>query len=284
MALGRAEVDQPALGDEVELLAAEVELLDVLADVADVALGQRAQRGEVELGVEMAGVGHDRAVAHRLEVLAPEDVDVAGRGDEQLAPGGRLAGGHHREAVHQRLERADRVDLDDRDVRAVAGHPGGDPLADPAVAGDDDLAPGDQDVGRAQDAVERALAGPVAVVEEVLGLGLVDRDDREPERPSAAIARRRMTPVVVSSVPAWISATWSGRSVWSRFTRSQPSSIVSCGCVSATDAKVRVVGVVVLAAPGERGDAVLGDERGRDVVLGRQRVARREHDLARRRP
>ena len=114
VALGGAEVDQPPLGDQVEALAAEVELLDVLADLADVALGQRAQRGQVELRVEVAGVGHDRAVAHRLEVLAPEDVDVAGGGDEQLAPGGRLAGGHHRVAVHQRLERADRVDLDDR--------------------------------------------------------------------------------------------------------------------------------------------------------------------------
>ena len=89
MPLGGAEVDQPALGDEVELLAAEVELLDVLADLADVALGHLAQRGEVELGIEVAGVGHDRAVAHRLEVLAPEDVEVAGRGDEQLAPARR---------------------------------------------------------------------------------------------------------------------------------------------------------------------------------------------------
>src|SRR6187200_2603230 len=44
VALGRAEVDQPALGDEVELLAPEVELLDVLADVADMALGHGPQR------------------------------------------------------------------------------------------------------------------------------------------------------------------------------------------------------------------------------------------------
>ena len=124
-------------------------------------------------------------------MLAPEDVDVAGRGDEQLAPGGRLAGGHDLVAVHQRLEGADRVDLDDRDVRAVAVHPRGDPLADPAVAGDDDLAAGDQDVGRPQDPVERALAGPVAVVEEVLGLRLVDRDDREAE---GAVGGHRLQP------------------------------------------------------------------------------------------
>ncbi len=229
------EVDQPPLGDEVELLAAEVELLDVLADLADMALGQRAQRGQVQLGIEVTRVGHDRAVAHRLEVLAPEDVDVAGRGDEQLAPGGRLAGGHHLEAVHQRLERADRIDLDDRDVRAVAGHPRGDPLADPAVAGDHDLAPGDEDVGRAQDPVERALAGPVAVVEEVLGLGLVDRDDREAERAVGGHrpqpddpGRRLLGPGQDLARP--------GRagSLWRSETRSQPSSIVSCGWVSAT--------------------------------------------------
>ena len=43
MALGGAEVDQPAFGDQVEPLAADVELLDVLADLADVALGHLAQ-------------------------------------------------------------------------------------------------------------------------------------------------------------------------------------------------------------------------------------------------
>ena len=47
--------------------------------------------------------------------------------------------------------------------------------------------------------------------------------------PSAAIARRRMTPVVVSSVPPMTSASASGRSAWMRPTTSAPSSIVICG-------------------------------------------------------
>ena len=42
---------------------------------------------------------------------------------------------------------------------------------------------------------------------------------------------------------------------------------------------MRVVRVAVLAAPGERRDPVLGDERRRDVVLRGQRVRRREHDV-----
>ena len=53
----------------------------------------------------------------------------------------------------------------------------GQAAAAPAVAGDDEVQAGQQDVGRPEDAVERALARAVAVVEEVLGLGVVDGDD-----------------------------------------------------------------------------------------------------------
>ena len=90
---------------------------------------------------------------------------------------------HHREAVHRRLERPDRVDLGDDHPGAHAAHPHRDALAAPAVAGDDDRLAGQQDVGGAQDAVDRALAGAVAVVEEVLGVGVVDGDHRELEQP-----------------------------------------------------------------------------------------------------
>ena len=54
----------------------------------------------------------------------------------------------------------------------------------------------------------RRLAGAVAVVEEMLGEGVVDGDDRDSARtPSVAMALRRMTPVVVSSVPPQTSAS-----------------------------------------------------------------------------
>ncbi len=51
---------------------------------------------------------------------------------------------------------------------------------------------------------------------------------------SACIARSRMTPVVVSSVPPKISPSCSGRSLCSTDTMSQPSSIVICGRWSRT--------------------------------------------------
>ena len=73
-----------------------------------------------------------------------------------------------------------------------------DAAAAPAVAEHDHALAGDQDVGRADDAVERRLAGAVAVVEQVLGVRLVDRDDREAElalgleRPQPDHAGRRL--------------------------------------------------------------------------------------------
>ena len=57
--------------------------------------------------------------------------------------------------------------------------PHGDARAAPAVAADDEVLARQQDVGGADDAVDRALAGAVAVVEEVLGVGVVDGDDRD---------------------------------------------------------------------------------------------------------
>ena len=115
-------------------------------------------------------------------MLLAEDVEVAGGGDEDLAPLGRVAGGHDLVAVHERLEGADRIDLHDGHVGAHAAEAAGDAAADPAVAGDDAAAPGEQVVGGAQDAVDGGLARAVAVVEEVLGLGLVDGHDREGQR------------------------------------------------------------------------------------------------------
>ena len=136
-----------------------------------------------------------------------------------------------------------------------------------------------QDVGRAQDAVDGALARAVAVVEEVLGLGLVDRDDREAERAVGGHRPRRMTPVVVSSVPARTSGDLCRPLAVEQ--RDEVAAVVHRHLRMGVRDRVemRVVGVAVLAAAGVRRDPVLGDERRGDVVLGRERVRGGEDDL-----
>ena len=161
----------------------------------------------------------------------------------------------------------------------VAGHPRRDPLADPAVSGDDDLAAGDEDVGGAQDPVERALAGPVAVVEEVLGLRLVDRDDREAE---GAVGRHRLEPDDARRRllgPGEDLGDLAGALAVEQ--RHEVAAVVhrDLRMTVGHAVEVRVVRVAILAATGEHADAVLGDERGRDVVLGGERVGRGQHHV-----
>ena len=141
MALGGGDVDEPALGEQEDPPAVgELELLDEVARLARLG-GERAQRRDVDLDVEVARVADDRAVLHHLEVLARDHVLVAGRRAEDVADLRGLAHRHHLEAVHQRLERAHRVDLGDDHVRAESLGPHRDAAPDPAVAGDHELLP-----------------------------------------------------------------------------------------------------------------------------------------------
>jgi hypothetical protein len=122
-------------------------------------------------------VGEHRAVLHAVEVLAAQDVARAGHRDEHVAALGGGQGGQDVEALHPRLERAQRVDLADDDRRAGAAGAGGDTAAGPAVAEHDDRPAREEQVGRADDAVERALPGAEAVVQRALGARLVHRED-----------------------------------------------------------------------------------------------------------
>ena len=88
-----------------------------------------------------------------------------------------LRHGHDPEAVHDRFEGPQRVDLQHDHVGAVSLGPHGHAPAAPAVADDDDRLAGDQPIGGPDDAVEGRLAGAVAVVEHVLGHGFVHGDD-----------------------------------------------------------------------------------------------------------
>ena len=69
------------------------------------------------------------------------------------------------EAVHRRLQRADRVDLGDDDARALAAQRLDAALADVAVAADDRELAGDHHVGAAVDAVDERVPAAVLVVE-----------------------------------------------------------------------------------------------------------------------
>src|SRR5690606_14832687 len=74
-----------------------------------------------------------------------------------------------------------RVDFGDNHPGAHAATTHGNALAAPAVAGNDQNLAGEQDVRGTENAVQSRLASAVAVIEEVLRLGIIHGNDRELE-------------------------------------------------------------------------------------------------------
>ena len=87
--------------------------------------------------------------------------------------------GHDVEALHQRLQRVDRVDLGDADPGALALHRLRAALTDVAVTADQHGLAADQGVGATVDAVDQRVPSAVLVVELGLGHRVVDVDRRE---------------------------------------------------------------------------------------------------------
>ena len=228
------EVDDAPRGEQVQAAVAEVVLLDERQHVARRSRPTARSVVEVDLDVEVAGVGEHGAVLHALEVLAAQHVARAGDGDEDVAALRRLQRRHHLEALHPRLERAQRVDLADDDLGARAARALRHAAPGPAVAEHDERLAGEQQVRGAQDPVERRLAGAVAVVEDALGARLVDRDDRAGEPPrglqraDAQQPRGRLLGAAEQPLARARPASCSSMS------RSAPSSSVTCGRAAAT--------------------------------------------------
>ena len=208
-----------------------------------------------------------------------DHVLVAGRGAEDVADLGGLGHRHHLEALHQRLERRHRIDLGDDHVRAQAACAHRDAAPDPAVAGDDEALAGEQHVRRADDPVDRRLAGAVAVVEEVLRARVVDGDHRERER---AVGLHRLEPDDAGG-----GLLHAGDDVAELLAAGAVQDADHVGAVVHRQLRlvvdrgldVLVVGVVVLALDREDRDVVLVDQGGCGVVLGRERVRRAQHDV-----
>ena len=86
-------------------------------------------------------------------------------------------------------KRTHRVDLDDDHVCPQPVGPVGHAAPAIAVTDHDEVLSGQEDVGGADDAVDRRLAGPVVVVEQMLGGRVVDCDHRDSK---GAIGRHRL--------------------------------------------------------------------------------------------
>ena len=113
----------------------------------------------------MADVADDRLIFHPLHVLERDDVNVAGRGDVNVAAAERVFDRRDFETFHRRLKRIDRIDLGDDDARALAAQRLRAAFADVAIAADDRDFAGDHDVECAIQSVDERVPAAVEIVE-----------------------------------------------------------------------------------------------------------------------
>ena len=171
-----------------------------------------------------------------------------------------------------------RVDLAHDHRRPGPAGPLGHAAAGGAVAEHDHRAPGEEHVGRAQDAVQGRLAGAEAVVEGALAERLVDREHRAAQ---GSLGRHRAQ----AHEPGRRLLGGADERVVGVHGADQVGPVVEGdgGRARGQLGDVRRVGLRALPVRGEHVDAVVGQRRD-DVVLGRERVGRAQRDLGPARP
>src|SRR4029077_7388352 len=110
------------------------------------------------------------------KMLGANDVFVARDGNKNVALLGSFRHRHNAEAVHHGFNALGRVDFREVHVGAVAFGAHGDATSAPAVASDDDFEPSDEQIRGAKHTIQSGLSGAVAIVKEILGLGIIHRD------------------------------------------------------------------------------------------------------------
>jgi hypothetical protein len=137
----------------------------------------------------------------------------------------------------------------------------------PAVAGDHELRSCEEEIGGADDAVNRGLPGAVTIVEQMLGVGVVDGHDRIGEHAFFRHGTQTNNPG-----GRFLGATNHVRQFSLALGMKHGDQV---GAIVHGDLRlvidrchdVRIIRVVVFASDGENGPAVVADQAGSYIVL-----------------
>src|ERR1035437_3762069 len=214
-----------------------------------------------------AGISISTLKWPEFEMLLGEHVLVASDGTKNVAELSRFFHAHHAESVHDGFERLGRVDLGDNDFRSRAAGARSQAAAAPAVAGDHELRSREQEIRRADNAIDGRLPGTVTVIKKMVAVGAVDGPNR--------IAQHAFLGHGAQANHAGGRLLGSANHI-RQFRRAlgmqhgdQIGAVIHGDLRLVIDRRhdVRIVRVVVLAFDGEDGNVAVAHQAGGDVIL-----------------
>ncbi len=171
------------------------------------------------------------------------------------------------------------IDFGDDDFRSRAARARSQAASAPAVAGDHELRSGEQEIRGADDAVDGRLSGAVAVVEQMLGVGVVDGHDRITQHAFLGHgAQANHAGGRLFGAADYIRQFGRALGVQNRH---QVGAVIHGELRPVIDRRhdVRIVAVVVLTLDGENRNVVIADETRGNVILSGQRVRRAQRHV-----
>ena len=153
MACTATQIDQAALGQQDDAFTVrEDHMIDLWLDLFPLVFFQRCN---VDFVVEVADVADDGIVLHLGHMVMGNDVEVAGRGDEDVSMFSGVFHGDYAVAFHCSLQGADRIDFGDPDLSRQGTQCLRRTLAHIAVTGNNRNFAGNHDVCRTLDAIDQ---------------------------------------------------------------------------------------------------------------------------------
>src|SRR6478736_6231071 len=157
MAFGRRKIDQSTLAQDNNRASILERVLFNEWSQRSLFRRETFKADEIDLKVEVARVADHRTFLHEAEVRRIDDVAASGYSNEDVTQRRSLGDSHDAKSIEGRFKSPNRVDLGDDDVGAHSTSAHGDSLAAPAIADDNDVSAGEEDIGCANYTVERAL-------------------------------------------------------------------------------------------------------------------------------
>ena len=138
-----------------------------------------SEAGNINFDIEVTCVAADSAVVHLHKVLLGDNTAAAGNRYEEVAYLSSLVHRHYTESVHNGFHSSDRINLGNYDLRTEPLCAHGNALAAPAISCDNNIFSGNYEVRSAVDAVPYRLTCSVAVIEEMLAVGVIYKHHRK---------------------------------------------------------------------------------------------------------